>query len=92
MRKSGVACSMLEWCRTYESCKTLVRCAGGVTEVFKVEVGLHQGSALNPFLFPVVMDRLSDDIRQESPWTVMFTDDIVICHENREQVEENLKR
>ena len=28
----------------YESCKTMVRCAVGVTEKFKVEVGLHQGS------------------------------------------------
>lgn len=34
------------------------------------------------------MDGLTDEIRQEPPWTVMFVDDIVIC---REQVEENLE-
>ena len=34
----------------YESYKTMVKCAVGVTEEFKVEVGLHQGSALRPFL------------------------------------------
>ncbi|KAK2882215.1 hypothetical protein Q8A73_022725 [Channa argus] len=55
----------------YESCKTVVRCAVGVTEEFKVEVGLHQGSALSPFLFALVMDRLTDEVRQESPWTMM---------------------
>ncbi|KAK3541669.1 hypothetical protein QTP86_000342, partial [Hemibagrus guttatus] len=40
----------------------------------------------------VVMDHLSEEVRQESPWTMMFADDIVICSESREQVEENLER
>ncbi|KAK3566588.1 hypothetical protein QTP86_001076 [Hemibagrus guttatus] len=31
-------------------------------------------------------------VRQESPWTMMFADDIVICSESRKQVEENLER
>ena len=49
-----------------------MRCAVGMTEGFKVEVGLHQGSALSPFLFAMVMDRLTDEVRQESPWNMMF--------------------
>ncbi|KAK3548364.1 hypothetical protein QTP70_011388 [Hemibagrus guttatus] len=40
----------------------------------------------------VVMDQLSEEVRKESPWTMMFADDIVICSESREQVEENLER
>ncbi|KAK3544091.1 hypothetical protein QTP86_001479 [Hemibagrus guttatus] len=40
----------------------------------------------------VVMDQLSEEVRQESPWTMMFADDIVIYSESREQVEENLER
>ncbi|KAK3516274.1 hypothetical protein QTP70_008651 [Hemibagrus guttatus] len=74
------------------ACGTVVKCAVGQTEEFKVEVGLHQGSALSPFLFAIVMDQLSEEVRQESPWTMMFADDIVICSESREQVEENLER
>ncbi|KAK3535914.1 hypothetical protein QTP70_021210 [Hemibagrus guttatus] len=38
------------------------------------------------------MDQLSEEVRQESPWTMMFADDIVICSESREKVEENLER
>ena len=62
--------------------------AVGLTDRFKVKVGLHQGSTLSPFLFAMVMDRvmdrLTDEIRLESPWTMMFADDIMICRESRE--------
>ena len=56
-----------------------------------MEVGLHQESALSPFLFAMVIDRLTDEVKQESPLTVMFAGDVVICSESREQVEENLE-
>ncbi|KAK3517688.1 hypothetical protein QTP70_015678, partial [Hemibagrus guttatus] len=93
MRKSGVAEKYVRVVQDmYERSRTVVRCAVGQTEEFKVEVGLHQGSALSPFLFAIVMDQLSEEVRQESPWTLMFADDIVICSESREQVEENLER
>ncbi|KAK3558663.1 hypothetical protein QTP86_023102, partial [Hemibagrus guttatus] len=93
MRKSGVAEKYVRVVQDmYERSRTVVRCAVGQTEEFKVEVGLHQGSALSPFLFAIVMDQLSEEVRQESPWRMMFADDIVICSESREQVEENLER
>ena len=34
----------------YESSMTGLRCAVGVTDGFKVQVGLHKGSAPSPFL------------------------------------------
>ncbi|KAK3541862.1 hypothetical protein QTP86_008193 [Hemibagrus guttatus] len=93
MRKSGVAEKYVRVVQDmYERSRTVVRCAVGQTEEFKVEVGLHQESALSPFLFAIVMYQLSEEVRQESPWTMMFADDIVICSESREQVEENLER
>ncbi|KAK3554412.1 hypothetical protein QTP70_023054 [Hemibagrus guttatus] len=88
MRKSGVAEKYVRVVQDmYERSRTVVRCAVGKTEEFNVEVGLHQGSALSPFLFAMVMDQLSEEVIQESPWTIMFADDIVICSESREQVE-----
>ena len=75
----------------YKDCMTVVRCAVGTKEGFGVEVGLHQGSALSPFLFALVMDRLTDDIRQEAPWTMMFADDICICSGHKRHAGESLE-
>ena len=37
------------------------------------------------------MDRLTDEVRREPPWTMLFADDIVICEETREEVEQRLE-
>ena len=75
----------------YEGSEAVVRCAVGTTKSFKVKVGLHQGSALSPFLFAVIMERLTDKVRREPPWTMLFADDIVICEETRKELERRLE-
>ena len=47
---------------------------------------LHQGLRLSPSLFAMVMDWLTDKIRQEPLWTVIFADDIVFCSEKEGEV------
>ncbi|KAK3575237.1 hypothetical protein QTP86_023435, partial [Hemibagrus guttatus] len=65
MRKSGVAEKYVRVVQDmYERSRTVVKCAVGQTEEFKVEVGLHQGSALSPILFAIVMDQLSEEWEQ----------------------------
>ena len=39
----------------------------------------------------MVMDRLTDEVRQEAPWTMLFADDIVLCAESRVKVEQRLE-
>ena len=75
----------------YEESETVVRCTIGTTESFKVKVGLHQRSALSPFLFAVIMDRLTDKVRREPARTMLFADDIVICEKTREEVQRRLE-
>ena len=85
MRKSGLAEKYVRIVQVncmYDDSTTAVRCAVGVTEGFEVNVWLHQGSALRPCLFAMVMDRMTDEMREEAPWTMMFADDIVICSES----------
>ena len=87
MRKSGIQEKYVRLVQDmYKESETVVRCAVGTTESFKSKVGLHQGSWLSSFLFAVIMNRLTDQVRREPPWTMLFADDIVICEETREEV------
>ena len=92
MRKSGIVEKYVQLVQDmYEGSQTVVRCAVGTKESFKLKVGLDQGSVLSPFLFAVIMDRLMDEVRREPTWTMLFADDIVICQETREEVEQRLE-
>ena len=37
------------------------------------------------------MNRLTDEVRRELPWTMLFADDIVTCEETREKMERRLE-
>ena len=75
----------------YDGATTTVRSAAGLTKEFKVGVGLHQGSALSPFLFAIIIGRLTEDIRKDAPWDMLFADDIVLCRQNHRELEEDLE-
>ena len=75
----------------YKDSKTLVRCAAGETDEFEVTMGLHQGSALSPFLFAVIMDCMTREVQREAPWDMLVADDVVACSETKEEVEQMLE-
>ena len=75
----------------YRDVKTRVRSGVGTTEGFEVKVGLHQGSALSPFLFNIVFDVLTRGVRQGVPWSMMCADDVVLCGETSGEVERLLE-
>jgi len=52
--------------------KTVVRTVCGNSNSFAVKVGMHQGSALNPVLFVVVMEALYREFTVALPWE-LFT-------------------
>ena len=70
---------------------TTVRSAARLTEEFKVDVRLHQGSALCPFLFAIIMNKLTEDIRKDAPWDMLFADDIVLSRQNCRELEDDLE-
>ena len=70
---------------------TTVRSAAGLNKEFKVGVGLHQDSSLSPFLFAIIIDRLTEDIKKDAPWDMLFADDIVLCRQNHREIEEDLE-
>ena len=71
----------------YRRTRTKVLTTVGETETFEVSVGLHQGSALSPFLFVLVMDVLSKEIRNEELWELLYADDLVITAENEDDLQ-----
>ena len=75
----------------YNGATTTVRSAAGLTEEFKVSVGLHQGSALSSFLFAIIMDKLTENIRKDVPWDMLFANDKVMCRQNHREVEDDLE-
>ena len=77
MRKSGMVEKNVRLVQDmYEGSETMVRCAVGTTESFEGKVGLHQRWVLSPFLFAVIMDSLTDEVRREPPLTMLFADDM----------------
>ena len=55
-----------------------MRSTAGERVNFWVEVGVHQGPALSPFLFTMVMDLLVEKSRKEVPEAMTFADDVVL--------------
>ena len=51
----------------YKDVTTFVRTYDGNTTDFPINIGLHQGSALSPYLFALVMDEVTRDIQSEIP-------------------------
>jgi len=39
---------------------------------------MHQGSALSPLLFVIVMEALSREFRVALPWELLYADDLVV--------------
>ena len=75
----------------YENARTCVQTPVRDTKYFPVEVGLHQGSALSPFIFATILDTITKDIQDEVPWSMLFADDIVLVGETNEEVNRKLE-
>jgi len=76
----------------YEGCRTSLRTLGWVTNDFFINMGLHQGSTISPFLFTLVMDELTRGIQDELPWFMLFTNDNVLIDETRWEVNDKLEQ
>jgi len=76
----------------YEGVRASVMSSVGDTEYFSIDNGLHQGSALSPFLFTIIIDELTREIQEEVPWCMLFTDDIVLIDEIRDGLNGKLEQ
>ena len=56
------------------------------SEKSELDSGVHQGLAMNPLLFIIVMEEAAKEHRKEGTWKLLFADDLVLIAESREEV------
>ena len=66
LRRKGVPEYLVDGVMSLKDCKTAVSVDGKLSSSFSVKAGIHQGSALSPLLFIMVMDVLTEDMRDGS--------------------------
>jgi hypothetical protein len=67
----------------YDNVMTNVRRSDGDINDFTINIEPHQGSALSPYLFALVMDEVTMDIQYGTPWCMLFKDDVILVDESR---------
>jgi len=70
----------------YTGAKAVVETVYGNRSSFEVKVGMHQGSALSPLLFVIVMEAISREFKVALPWELLHADDLVVIAETEEDL------
>jgi hypothetical protein len=75
----------------YDNIVTSVQTSDGDTNDFPINIGLHQGLALSPYLFALVMDEVTRDIQGGISWCMFFADDVILVDDRRAGVDHKLE-
>ena len=67
----------------YKDSLTQIQTRYRCTDYFRIDVGLHQGSALSPLLFIIIMDVSASELVSKPPESMLFADDLVLCETSR---------
>ena len=62
----------------YNGAKTKVKVGSGLLDEFSGNVGVHQGSVLSPLLFVIVVDAVTERVRDGSINEILYADDLVL--------------
>ena len=62
--------------------RSSVVATGGPSDSFEISVGGHQGSALSPFLFNLIVEEATKECKRGVPWDILYADDLVLTSES----------
>ena len=66
--------------------KTAVLVDAELSSWFSVKAAVHQGSALSPLLFIMVIDVLTEDVMGGLLMELLYVDDLALCGESLNEV------
>ena len=78
----------------YRNSTTAVRTKHSDAESFEVSVGLHQGSALSPYLFVIFLDEIAKSLSEQgsdSNLELLYADYLVITGNSKDKLERRLE-
>ena len=70
----------------YKEVRSRVRVGDEYSNSFDVWVGVHQGSALSPLLFVIVLEALSIEFRTDCPWEILYADDLMVSAQSMDEL------
>jgi hypothetical protein len=62
----------------YDNVVTNVQTSDRDTHDFSINIELHQGSAMSPYLFALLMDEVTRNIQGGIAWCMLFVHDVVL--------------
>ena len=62
----------------YEGAKTRARAGLEMSEEFEVKVGVHQGSVLLPLVFAIMVDVVTENVRNGLMSEMLYADDLIL--------------
>ena len=74
----------------YQNARSQVRVNNSFSDVFDVQVGVHQGSVLSSLLFIIVLEALSRELRTSCPGELLYADDLVLLADTIDELLSNL--
>ena len=76
---------------TYKETKGRVACGPGISEEFRVDVGLRQGSALSPLLFIAVVEVISKKVNtRDILCKLLYSDDLAVVADSEADLQVRL--
>ena len=76
----------------YKGCKTAVSVDGELSSSFSVKFSVHQGSALSPLRFIMVIGVLTENVKDVSLMELLYSDDPVLCKESLNEIMDKYRR
>ena len=92
LRKHLVPEYLIDWIKClYNGARSRVLWNGDISAPYSVTVGVHQGSALSPLLFNLVMNAITADLQRPPPWCLLYADDVAISDTSSEGLQDQVQ-